>query len=422
MSYCQRLIITGILIITVALGMQDVVPVHAGEYLNSAHGSDSYGVSRPSMTGYTTGNCGHCHDMHSSVSGEEPAPKNGAPSEYTLFSKNFNTSATPGFYQESDNFCFYCHSDSASVQRVTNGDYATTFGGGISGTLPQYIMEAFNQQSFHNLDDIHTFVNNENSLFPWYNSYSNPCNSCHNPHLAKKNYDYLGAPTSPPSAISKPSDHFNLWGETELMSSYSSYEAPYANSATESREPDGSNTSNGSKTPDYVGFCSDCHNSNTTILSTSLGRNLLDIDWSSGGDKHGGFMRDVGIDALEPYATATATKSNLILSCLDCHEPHGSSNIMLLRSRVNGDNLNATITSTDVMGSLCRQCHQDDAAANRGTNTINKWEYIHHIADDHPYTQFKCGTCHLGSSNPIPCGQCHMHGMTDPKGTGRKTF
>lgn len=424
MSYCQRLIILGIFVLGLNLLSGPETPLYAGDYLNSAHGSSTYGVNRPAMTSggtpYTTGNCAHCHEQHASLAGTEPAPVDGGPSEFALFTRNFNTGAVDGSYIDSDNFCFNCHSNTGSVQTVVNADYGTTFGGGAGGTPPQSIKEAFNQASFHNLNDIHTFVDGENTLFPWYNSYSNPCNGCHNPHLAKRNYTDFTAPLS--SAIAKPSDHFNPWGETQLMSAYAGYESPYSSTTSQTREPDGSSTTDGSKTPDYTSFCTDCHNTATTIYSTTLGRNLIQIDWSSSGDKHGTVPYDGGLDMQEPYATANSTNSNFVLSCLDCHEPHGSPNIMLLRQRVNGGQLNANITTLDDTGNFCRQCHLDDDAANGGS--VNSWEYIHHQSSDRPYQQKQCGWCHSngGGGSPIPCGDCHMHGMTDPKGTGRKTF
>ena len=425
MSYCQRLTLLGLVVLGCTLLQGGGAPLYAGDYLNSAHGSSTYGVKRPSMTSgatsYATGNCAHCHEQHASLAGAEPAPVDGGLSEYALFTRNFNNTALAGGYLDSDNFCFSCHSNSGSVQPVTNANYATTFGGGANGTPPQYIKEAFNSLSSHNLADVHTFVDGEATLYPWYNSYSNPCNSCHNPHLAKRNYTDFIAPLS--SAIAKPSDHFNLWGETETMaSSYSGYEAPYASTTSQNREPDSSSTTNGSKTPDYPAFCTDCHNTATTIYSTTLGRNLIQIDWSNAGDKHGIVPYDVAIDILEPYATANSTNSNFTLSCLDCHEPHGSVNIMLLRGRVNGSNLSANVTTRDDMGTFCRQCHMDDAAA--GIGAVNSWEYIHHLAPDRPYQKKRCGVCHtnkLGGSRNL-CGDCHSHGMTDPKGTGRKTF
>ncbi len=397
----------------------------AGAYLLSAHGSSSIGVARPAMTsaGYGQGNCAHCHEMHASLGGVEPVPAGGEPSPYTLFAVNNDLGK---LYTQSSNFCFNCHSDLGSVQPVANKDYSETFGGGASGV--QSIMSAFNQASSHNLADIRTFVNNS-STYSWFSDYSNPCDGCHNPHLAKRNW-YSGLAGFPlNSAISKPSSHFSLWGETQLMSAYSSYEAPYSSGTN--REPAGVGVADGSKTPDYAGFCTDCHNSTNTITSTSLGT-LKKIDWSaSTGDVHGGFSRYYSsISLRDPYATASATKSNFVLSCLDCHEPHGSPNIMLLRRRINGENLDGTITTTNVMGDVCKRCHKDDLAAGAGTGLANKWRYVHHEASNHPYIATQCYlSCHTGSGpnpNPIPCGNCHKHSMTDSwagsKATGLKAF
>lgn len=397
----------------------------AGAYLLSAHGSSTVGVARSVMTsaGYGQGNCGHCHEMHASLAGDEPAPAGGAASPYALFAESLDPATTP--YLEASNFCFYCHNSTGSAQQVTNPDYSERFGGGDIGVGPQSIMAAFNQLSYHNLGDIKTFFGENSSAYPWFSDDSNPCDGCHNPHLAKQNW--VSIPAN--SAISKPSDHFNLWGVSQLMSAYS-YEAPYAiwqsTYAAVNREPNKGTTTDGSKTPDYVGFCTDCHTStNTNIGSTKLGRKLRVINWVS--EKHGGFPRDVGIDIRQPYAALTS--GNFVLSCLDCHEPHGSPNIMLLRRRINGEDLvEGNVTTTDAMGYVCRRCHTDDLTADAGTKLLNKWKYVHHIAPDHPYNaQPVCTVCHtLGQGFPIPCGNCHGHGMTDSGGlsqvTNRKTF
>jgi hypothetical protein len=427
MSYQQKLTL---FISTLVLGQGLLLPISlwAGDYRNSAHGgSNTAGVQRSSMTSggtvYAAGNCGHCHEMHASVAGAEPAPDNSGPNPYTLFAKNFDPTAIdpaaiPGSYGIEDNFCFQCHSGSSPVQNVTNADYSTTFGGGTSVTQP-YIMETFNQKSYHNLQDIDDFFDPNpirSDAFKWYTKDSNPCNGCHNPHLAKKNYPS----TSPPlSAISKPDDHFSLWGET--MADYladktlSSYIPPTS-------EPDGLST------PDYVSFCLECHGilANKDITSTTIyvddytvGKTLSKIDWSSDGDKHGGYPREGGLDAMDPYPSGS-TPSNLIMSCLDCHEPHGSRHIMLLRDRVNGGTISPsdTVSSLGDIGFFCRQCHLDDAAATwDGPKTENSWEWVHHYSDDAPYEQKHCKNCHSGGDQrsdvtPNLCDDCHSHGMT----------
>lgn len=376
-----------------------------GKYTGSAHGSATVGVARPALTsaGYSKGNCGHCHEMHTSLNGAEPLPSGGGACRHALFAENFSGAASKP-YLEADNFCFYCHNTLASVQQVSNQDYSATFGGATSGTGPQSIMAAFNLDSYHNLKDIDTFVRSKQpGSYSWYKSGSNPCSACHNPHLAKRNQaaGLAGFPLN--SAISKPSDHFNLWGESQLMSAYQ-YEAPYSSGTN--REPAGVGEADGGKTPDYVGFCTDCHNSsNSSIYSSNLGRNLDPIDWSC--DKHGASARTAARYLGPPYSTAG--KANIVLSCLDCHEPHGSSNIMLIRRRVNGGLLSATITGTNDMIALCACCHPGV--------TRSAMRTMHHDGVGAPYKDYSCSgtSCHGGpaGSNPIPCYRCHFHGGTD---------
>jgi hypothetical protein len=284
-------------------------------------------------------------------------------------------------------------------------------------------MAAFNQESYHNLYDIWSFVRS-NPTYSWFKSASNPCSACHNPHLAKRNKDGTKPGYPLLSAISKPGDHFRLWGESELMSSYGSYEAPYAFGT--GREPAGIGDADGSKTPDYVAFCAVCHSPANIVWSTTLNRNLTKINWGITGekrDKHGALTRDGAVYLREPYATAAAFKGNFVLSCLDCHEPHGASNLMLLRRRVNGENLEGSVPNPDAMGFVCKRCHRDDLAAAAGTGQANKWQYVHHDAAGAPYAMSGCVDCHAGGDGnvPVPCGNCHGHGMDDSWAAARKT-
>jgi predicted CXXCH cytochrome family protein len=401
-----------------------------GSYRDSAHGNHGYGVNRsaiePKFQAYATGNCAHCHEMHASLDGVEPAPGDG-PAPHALFYQNFNKDRTQNLYTESDNLCFFCHSND-SGQQVRNQDYSTTFGGGAGGSGPQSVMEAFNQESYHNLYAIWNFLRN-NPAFPWFTETTNPCSGCHNPHLARRNWDSTKPGFPKLSAISKPDDHENLWGEIELMSAHASYEAPYAFET--SREPAGVGDSEGDNTPDYAGFCTSCHHPGNSIWSTTLNRNLKKINWGGigeGRDKHGALARDGEVHFREPYAAAAEFKPNFVLSCLDCHEPHGSANIMLLRRRINGGNLEATVTAVDALGHACRRCHTDDQAAQAGTGQANSWEYVHHNAPGAPYAKSSCTDCHAGDDPvpPISCGNCHGHGTSDSWAgshqTGRKTF
>lgn len=402
----------------------------AGTYFDSAHGSSSYGVFRPiigntppSGFGYSRGNCAHCHEQHGSINGSEPPPSSGTPSPYELFATNFNTSATTSPYYEADNFCFFCHNNPASAQAVLNNDYSQNFGCAGQGTTT--IMAAMNQLSYHNLYDVGTY---SQATFPWYSAQSNPCNACHNPHLAKQNWANPKDPTF--SVLSKPSDHFNLWGTTETMdTSYNTkYQPPYCSNNLTDVEPAASvdATVGRTATPDYVAFCTTCHTPTATIPSTTLNRNLEPIDWGLTGDKHGLRPMDGSVSTLPPF-DVPSSGTDFVLSCLNCHEAHGSENVMLLRRRANGSDLSAAITSltTTDWGLLCLKCHKDDLAF--GTGNANEWENVHHKVSDAPYLQKRCGRCHPGGpGRPINCETCHFHGAVatkaDKSGVYRITF
>jgi len=211
----------------------------SGPYRDSAHGNSGYGVNRSTIDGkyaaYATGNCAHCHETHASFEGVEPQPV-GGPAPHALFADALNTARTENLYLETDNFCFYCHNDNSGPQ-VRNQDYSTTFGGGNTGDGPQSIFAAFNQISYHNLYDIWSFLTTDPVFGAWFANIGNPCSGCHNSHLAKRNWDN-GQPGFPLlSTISMPGISGSLWGETQVMSGYISYEAPYALAIT--REPAG---------------------------------------------------------------------------------------------------------------------------------------------------------------------------------------
>ena len=405
--------------------------VSAGSYRDSAHGNSEYGVNRSSIdsryAAYSSGNCSHCHELHASIEGSNPLPE-GEPAPHALFAPAFNAERTQGPYLETDNFCFYCHSETTG-QQVRNQDYSVTFGGGIAGTGPQAIMSAFNQLSYHNLYDIKMFLESSPTYSAWYARRGNPCSACHDPHRARRNWDSAQPGFPLISAISRPGSN-SLWGEAEVMSGFFGYEAPYA--FGENREPGGVGQEDGENTPDYVTFCTSCHNADNDIWSTSLNRNLKRINWNDIGlnqNKHGKLARDGSVSLREPYASASMLKSNFVLSCLDCHEPHGSDNIMLLRTRINGQNQSGIVNSLENLGFSCVACHLDDLKAEAGTGEANRWEYVHHLAPDAPYEPSgQCGQCHGpgGGSSPINCGYCHGHGMTDSwaptQSTGRITF
>ncbi|MFZ5993645.1 MAG: cytochrome c3 family protein [Thermodesulfobacteriota bacterium] len=422
-------------------------PVYAGTYLDSAHGNTSYGVNRSSTSGYTKGNCGHCHEIHARIEGSEPAPAGGSPSKFTLF----YTSHT----SQTDSFCFKCHDYTTTVAAtaIMNRNYSFRGGGWTADTLND-ILEAFSNPpsiSSHNLDDIKTFTTGR-----WgYTTDSNPCCACHNPHSAQGDPANSGSAAKSAATrgypVSRPTQHatlatWGLWGDEagEKMSDYTaSYQAPYRFGSTTTYEPDGSSTTNGSNLTDFNTFCTDCHNATNTIYSTALGRNLKTIDWDN--EKHGKGNADEAVSLNNPY-NATLGK---VLACTDCHEPHGSAHKVLIRNEVNGGTLGGvinTITSTDCTPSysdtnkeiayLCDRCHNDDYEFSTSCQQ-DHYYYIHHSssATDEPYNDMGCDSCHtsgMGSGctstrSAINCNCCHYHGSVVSSGidyapTTRRTF
>lgn len=427
----------------------------AGNYLTSAHGSSTLGVCRDGICsesagggqGYARGNCANCHEQHASIAGSEPIPVDGAPAAFALLTPSFSGALTTPYVQ-ADVLCFYCHGGSDQlVNNMLNPDYAEIFGGYTGG--PQTIMATFNQYSGsaganHNLLGVQEYAA---ANFSFFDAESDPCSACHNVHLAK---DYKNHPSEIGySAISRPTDHFNLWGDElgEYMSDHTgTYLSPYYYNSTTVYEPGGIAISNGSTSPDYNTFCLDCHGPSAPapIVSKNRGVTLKTINWpatgasgdaQTAGDKHGVNVATGAIDTRAPYSGT----SDLVLSCLDCHEAHGSEHTSMIRRSINGvavDDPNPPIGNDDGdRGWQCRQCHLDDYELKTPTSTnYNKWSRTHHGGSLNPYKSTAqvatwaisanapptC-TCHAQSGSiklPIKCENCHGHNAWVPDSVG----
>jgi len=428
------------LTIAMLLTLLTILPGKAvgGLYLNGAHGSSTVGVNRSSIAslGYARGNCSHCHEQHTSIEGVEPAPTGGGPSPSVLFYNNY--------VDQTDNICVQCHDDVGGVQSgggIFNRSYSYRSGGWTADTLND-IKEAFSftaPASSHNLDDIKTFI--EGQLWG-YTADANPCTACHNPHAAQG--DPLASANSAKSSgtrgwpVSRPSEHastpWGLWGDDdpgERMKNFTAnYQAPYRFGSTSTYEPDGSTTQDGGNLTDFDTFCIDCHNASNTIYSTNLSRNLRTINWNT--EKHGKCNANTSLCGDNPYPSGTSGLGK-VLSCLDCHEPHGSPNAFLIRKEVNGGALGGTIGSfsTTDWHYLCDRCHQDDKQINASCQE-DHYYIIHHqntgCNSDMYYSPGSCNSCHTGSSggdctnttrNKLICTDCHFHGSSV---SGNPTF
>jgi hypothetical protein len=370
-------------------------------HLDTAHGN-SYGVNRSGTT-YATGDCAHCHDtFDTDICGQEGHPR-------ILLADNDN------------DFCLKCHDNTTepSNRTIVNRSYSYRAGGWTDDTLDD-IREAFDSTSKHNLGDVKTFIDGK-----WgYTADSNPCTACHNPHHAQRDAHTEGYRGS---VVSLPSTHgdlstWQLWGDGagETMDQYTTYQAPYATYDPETEppvfEPDSSTTQDGSNLTDYVTFCTDCHDNSNDIDSNVLERPLNKFDW--GTEKHGGgdATNDEAkdgdqfidfIDVKAPYDQDT----RYVLACTDCHEPHGSPNIFLIRERVNNGDV-TVLTGEDVGPDqkewrewlyLCRRCHND----------LQGGEHIHSPAIQNGVQCFYCHNMHGGFGMYRPCAACHYHGNTE---------
>lgn len=450
----------GVLVfLPVLISIQDAYapppPPPTPTYTISAHGNSTYGVNRTSLIspinfGYSKGNCAHCHEQHASIGGSEPAPA-GGPSKWCLLADNFSGKTTKP-YAQSDNVCFYCHIVTGTYQSPAfyNYTYSITFGGNPD-TTPNNIFDTFNSISYHNLNDVYRYITglSGTKTFTNFPADSNPCSGCHNVHIAKRSCNkppLINTYDPTKSAISKPSDNSNLWGDgdNERMNYYTANYQPPRSYGSANLEPDNTSSdraTQAAKTPDYVALCTDCHTITAdSVWSTTLGRWLRPINWSI--EKHGKGSADGAVSLDSPYSS---TLDNKALSCLDCHEPHGSPNLTLIRKVVNGATLGAittidpfvppscstysdyNATKSSSIANLCDRCHKDDYDFSASCQN-DHWYVIHHgsASGDPFHTGGPCENCHPGGNGPndctsgraaINCNCCHYHGSTYTRGT-----
>ena len=364
----------------------------AATYTDSAHGNASYGVNR-SGTGYPIGSCAHCHDtFDSGICGNDVFG-------FMLFASNDNPASQTG------NFCFECHEGFGSVQvrdgGLKNHTYSTNFGGGTATFTTIY--DAFNPPtgatpSSHNLSDV---LNHAVGRDIGFTSDTNACFVCHDQHLAQQNYPVISSGLGGvKTAIRRPLDYAStpteLWGDDagELMIYYwnnnpGRYQQPYYEDQSGTKfEPSGASVPNdGADVPDYLSFCLDCH---ADPVESSDHGTLVAIDWSKAtGNWHGSSPKAL-TGMGYPIAPYTVTTRNYLLSCTDCHEPHGSENEWLLRTTVNGKD-GISVNFEGDWWEFCTACH---VLTNPTANSM------YHRQRPEGY---------------FPgCPECHIHDESDP--------
>jgi hypothetical protein len=386
----------------------------AGTYAESAHGNNDpapgYGVNRSDVVSdpdhpdaYDVGSCAHCHDTFNSSICENPL---------MIFQTEY--------------FCVQCHQyppSSYQADMPYQGCYTYKFGGDTTITCPSSIKSAFlfidqvstgqpvsncgsNKGSAHYLADIRVFLQNRWG-FGDTSDDINLCEGCHNPHKAQRHDFPVGSQGTSP--ISLPSTHDGDWDvygadPTERMDSCASpktYLAPYYYNkwGQGQYEPDGGSQQYGANVPDYVTFCTDCHNDSNDIYSTQLGRYLHKFDWDT--EKHGRAEASDDTSYTDFWSPYYDNQSgNYVLSCTDCHEPHGAPNPFLIRQRVN-DGTASVPGGKGEWTDFCKNCHMHRGHDNPGGPHYKILQ------------QGYCAVCHnMHQGIYEPCTNCHYHGGT----------
>jgi len=348
---------------------------YAGPYLDSAHGNSGYGVLWTTGPLYPQGNCGHCHVQHDSIDDVEA----GAAGQFNfaLFYDDYIGGA--------DLFCFECHRETdLGYGQVVNNPYCVNFGG-YSPAYYQSIKRQFTNAnskwtacgSRHNLKRIHNILDGAPYTAWGFNSDVDPCVGCHPPHVAQRNVP----PTTSGdlnTCIRLPSKYKSvaaadlLWGDDvgERMDDYASanggvYQPPYYGDTTSGKyEPTGTAVDyGGDRTPDYVTFCMECHvNAQQDPERDNAPVKAIDWDYDIHGTAHANTCSAGGAfegEVRAPYVNSA--DSNYILSCLDCHEPHGARlRGHLIRRMINGEEVPNDTGSCDEYtdwADICLRCH-----------------------------------------------------------------
>ncbi|MDY6989814.1 MAG: hypothetical protein SWQ30_17360 [Thermodesulfobacteriota bacterium] len=367
-------------------------------YAASAHGNDDpfpgYGVNRVDKE---IGDCAHCHEVSdASVCGVN---------DFMLFADVF--------VNKQDMFCTKCHSANVEYQPTTNYPYSVTFGGYPTPYYGHILKQTTDDDSTpeycgsrHNMTRIKNYVKNDTNGWG-FGPEPNPCVACHPPHRAQRNHSpvVIDGDGKLNTAIRRPSHYRStnaqdlLWGDDEgnleRMDEYAAsvggtYQAPYYGDTTSGRyEPDGSTTEPaggwGSNIPNYVALCLDCHQYRQYDPDNG-NRSIDPIRYDS--ERHGELRANDCTSGQYPEANQRPPyidpDANYVLSCLDCHEPHGTKKrLSLIRRMINGENV---LQMTKDGWGNCIFCD---------------WEKI-------------CGRCHeLNHAAAGNCTACHHHGGSD---------
>lgn len=168
--FYYRAFILSVIFITFGIGIKNTL---SGPYLSSIHGDPTLGVQRVNLTNFSRGNCVHCHEMHASIGGSEPAPVKPGPSLWALLA-------------DEENACFYCHGSTSNNNPPLTKNIQALFQYTYRHPTTNYSGRHKKSQFLETGSDLGQ--SNRHA----------ECVDCHNPH-AVKGYTHTYNNTSPAS-------------------------------------------------------------------------------------------------------------------------------------------------------------------------------------------------------------------------------
>jgi predicted CXXCH cytochrome family protein len=280
------------------------------DYQNSAHSAKK---------------CSECHDVH------------GASGNYPGMTK-----------ANQESLCYQCHTDGVVQNNAISG-----------ASLADDIQQAFSLTYKHDLGTSFTVNSNDYTL---------ECISCHNVHIVTGKYWEADQGKSP---VTRFTNNTEVWGDDagEKM------DVLTASLGGVYQKLDG-DPFVANVLPDYVTFCQDCHGdlwngsephgpaSADTPVPWYSGKFTNSCpDWNTCGYYEEWpripLLRGYQSGSKDPYSQEQRIAGvNYILSCLDCHEAHGSQFDSNFRTVIN----NASVSNLDWNNGICNKCHWHNTA------------------------------------------------------------
>ncbi|HEY6871662.1 MAG TPA: CxxxxCH/CxxCH domain-containing protein [Geobacteraceae bacterium] len=173
--------------------------------------------------------------------------------------------------------------------------------------------------------------------------------------------------------------------------------------------------------------CTDCHDNNSNHISNALGTypTRLTANLTGSLNTECKYCHDNGTRVATPayrnMSTHFLTKGGgQAMACNQCHDPHGSSNLYMIRTSINGQNITFTddvngLVNTTTNQGLCQVCHTQTNYWKAGVPENN-----------HPTTG--CMSCHKhnaagGAFKPnTACDSCHGYPPAPRAVTSPVTF